>query len=235
MAHQGGVEKVGTMSGNAFLFQRYFDVGTAEGAVGTWFSRDDYFVCFGLNRKGRFGGRDAFILDSRTNQICPQTTLSRITSCVQTLTDSGDYQLLVGDEMGYVGTFLTADVYGDLRYYGAANPLATEESVPCYIHSNLIAAQRGLTPQWFVPRMKVVGATGNVTYTVGFDGKNRSEDPNLYSADVSRTVTTAMTNRVRVGGKRMQNCVVGIEFDAPTDGRVEWNGLEVTFNIQGTS
>ena len=235
MAHQGGVEKVGTMSGNAFLFQRYFDVAAAVGAVGTWFSRDDYFVCFGLNRKGRSGARDAFIFDSRTSQICPQTTLSRITSCVQTLTDSGDYQLLVGDEAGYVGTFLTAGVYSDLRYYGAVDPLATEEPVPCYIHSSLIAAKRGLTPQWFVPRMKVIGATGNVTYTVGFDGKNRSEDPNEYSADVSRTVTTAMTNRVRVGGKRMQNCVVGIEFDAPADGRVEWNGLEVTFNIQGTS
>ena len=55
----------------------------------------------------------------------------------------------------------------------------------------------------------------------GFDGKTRSDDPTTYAADVSRTVTTALTNRVRVGGRRMQNCVVGFEFNAPTEGRVE--------------
>ena len=236
MAHQGGVEKIGTMSGNAFLFQRYFDVGTAGGAVGTWFSRDDYFVVFGLNRRGRSGGRDGFIYDSRTNQVCPFTTPKRITSCVQTTTDSGDYQLLVGDENGHVGTFLTADVYGDLRDYGSVDPLATEEVVPCFIRSGLIAAQRGLTPQWFVPRVKMIPDDSTpLAYTVGFDGKTRSDDPTTYAADVSRTVTTALTNRVRVGGRRMQNCVVGFEFNAPTEGRVEWSGLEVTLNVQGTS
>jgi hypothetical protein len=237
---QSGVQPIGTIAGGKFIFQRYYDVRTAVSAVGAYFPRDDYYVVASLNRIGNSGYKDGFIVARNGDgfTIHPFSTPFWIVSLLVTRTDSGDYQLLYGDSTGRVGVFLQANYFTDDIDFTKADPFANEEPVPWKVRTGLLAPGGGVKITGVRPSIKSVtdeytfGDPSEQSILVEIDGHNRMANPNQFSSDVSRTITTSDDPPIYgVVPKSMQTALVQISGDSARTSRVEFSGIDLRVDV----
>jgi len=228
---QSGVEKVIDQTGNAHFFQDVFDIDGIASSVGVWFSREDYYVCFGLNRKGSTGNRDGFIFDSRNNMLFPFTLPVRGASVVECDTVKGDFQLLCGDGIGELRGAYTLDYTSDNVDRTLSNKYFSEVLISARIRSGLVSSQNGYTTRSFRPRVKQNPLQVPTSITMSVDGKSRNSDPYTFTSEVSATFDSNITqNKVSVGGLRSQTLQYELTFDAPSSinpARIEVSGIGV--------
>lgn len=231
-----GLQKIGTMAGTAFLFQRFFNVADARGGVGAWFPREDYGVWAGLTRtSATTSGLDGFIYDSRTGWVLPFTLPSKVYSFTVCPMDTGDYQLMYGDGNGQTCIMLQRDLYTDNVDYTSASPYANEVSYTCYATSGTIAESQAITVKGFRPHVNQDPLTTAITMTVGVDTKKRIDNvASAFSADISRTIATNTSPTIkRITPRRGQRIKVRVSYPSSRSERLEFQGLEVEAMTHG--
>ncbi|MCX7719539.1 MAG: fibronectin type III domain-containing protein [Candidatus Sumerlaeaceae bacterium] len=239
---QAGVRPVGQIAGNAFAFQRFFDVRSIVDAVACWYPRDDYYVCFGLNRIGKIGNKDGFIWDSKTNAILPFSTPVRVTAVLVTQTKDGDYQLLYGDENGGIGVFLCKNIFTDGIDYSRPDSFKQEQAVEFYCCTGVLKPIGNcLKVMWCQPNIKSYNEIGSLAETdasvsIQIDGKNRSGAPGEFTPDVVRSFQSSTTyDKFRLDPKRFQTALIRVSGLSTRHLRVEYRGIKLGVEDCGSS
>lgn len=225
-----GVEKLTVQTGNQKLFQTFYDIDSVAGAVGTWYSSQDWFVCIHLNRIGNHGYRDGFIYDPNLQVICPFDTPYEITWTQEVKNIFGDYQIMFGTSDGYLGILfkkgLSVDSIDDnVPSHGAfSTPISGYVRGPIEQTPNRITV-RGFQPYIFVKNGGVMRCAFEVAK------KERMDDPRTFNTQKSVTFSTDDTRTFfSVGPHKYPNCVLQFEFTMPmnpTDSVVTWRDFVV--------
>ncbi len=232
-----GVEKVVDYTGNSHMFQRVFELDSINDAVAEWFSREDYYVCFGLNRKGSSGNTDGFIYDEKNNAMFWFGIDRRIFSTKEAKNNFGEYQLMVGDGDGNVGLFLKVGLSLDGVDYSKAVPEADATRLSGYVRSGLIDSEHAVKIRSIRPRMQARPRAVGIDCSVKVYGKNRMDDPEITVDDTPDIVipfnTLDSRDRFTFPGNRFQQCIVEIAWqmpDNPTNATVAF--IEAPLKVQ---
>lgn len=211
-----GVEKVVDYTGNAHMLQDIFDLASIDSAIAEWFSREDYYVCCGLNRIGNAGNRDGFIYDERNNLMFWFSTDRKITAMKEVKNTSGEYQLMIGDGFGNIGIFLKVNSTVDGVNFTQPNPFASMVGISGYIRSGLIDSDHAFTFVWFQPRIQSSPSGIDIACEILIDPKNRMDDPNQFVPTIRIPVSTTDTrDHFSCGGNRCQQGQVQFGFTTP--------------------
>lgn len=173
---QGGVEKINFRFGNARMFGEIFDPSSITNAKGEWFSREDWYVVVGLNRVGRTGNRDGFILDVKNSALLPFSTPYEITHIKEYKSSAGEFQLMFGAEFGRLGYLFKRGLYVDGADYTLGYPMQQAAEIECQMVTGVVDTEEALTPRSAQPRVKCYPAEADFDFVLEVGGEIRNGD-----------------------------------------------------------
>lgn len=233
---ESGVTKLNDITGNAWMFQKYYDLATAEGAVGVWFPREDYHVVANIGRLNGASPGYGFIYDSRNRYIWPFTLVRPHTAYVTYKNDEGQPVLIYGAANGIVGEFLLPDLYVDEVDFLVADPYASESPQTVFMKSGIVPCSHSRTPTRFCPRFKMSPNNTAVEFTIETDGKARMTNPDSFVANATRTFSSTSTgDYYRMASLRRPSVVYKVSWVPSRHERVTMNGIEFEAWDFGTS
>lgn len=188
---RAGVTQVGRISGNAFLLSRYFDLAGAEGAVGAFYPKYDWFVVAGLSRIGDRPRTSGFIYEVGTGTVRIFTFPRRITALLTAPTNDGDSQLLYGDEANQVGVLFQRGVYTDDIDFTRGDLYADEKSIGCSITTGVYRSSGRMVLDRLELPIRQKPLTTATSWTWEVDAEPATSDASSFSATTEGTYTTA--------------------------------------------
>lgn len=190
MVSRAGIRRLGLINGTTFLLKDYFEIGSAQGAIAAWFQREDFYVCAGLNKIGNTSFRDGFIYEARTGRIVFFDLPRRITALLPSQTNDGDFQLIFGDDSGYIGVFLQKGVFTDNINFMEADPFGAEQSYAWNVTTGVHSTAGNMTIGRYRMSVKQNPLTTPVTITTAIDAQPQTSNPTTFAATVSAAYMT---------------------------------------------
>jgi hypothetical protein len=227
------VEKVTDVTNCNHMFRKVFDIASVPQSVGEWFSREDYYVCAGLNRIGNAGNKDGFIYDEKNNAMFWFSCDRQLTCLREVKNASGEFQLMCGDHFGNVGIFLRRGITHDGVDFSQAIATANSTPISFYAQTGLIDSGHAITWLQFQPRLQVTPSGSDFSISIAIDEKNRMDDPNTFVADHRIFINPDTTDdHYRVGGNRSHQSIVRFEGTTPAnDPRAKLEIVEIPAKV----
>lgn len=211
-----GVEKINVQTGNQRLFENTFDIKSVPDANGSWFSREDWYVCTGLDLIGNSGKRDGFVLDLKNNVLMPFSIPMRVTWMEEVKNTSGTYQIDFGDYDSRSGVLFKEGLSVDGIDMSLPSPSAFCTPINAYLKSSIIDTDNRVGVRSFQIHMRVDG--GTVACRLSVIRKDRMDDPRTEQVieDVSFD-TDDTRNKFSMMNHSFPNMVVRMDFEMPTN------------------
>lgn len=217
MADPSGVDKVTIYSGNAHLFQAIFDINSVDRAVGSWFSREDWFVVAGLDRIGNSGRRDGFVLDVKNSALLPFSTPHEITYFKEIKNIFGEFQLMYGDSFGNVGIQFKRDVTVHGINYTLPLPNAYATPMTGYMRSGSLDTDHRMFMRSAQTRIRTNSPDAVIPCHIAISGNNRNDDPYIFQTKkIKRFFSNDSRDHFSFGAHKYQNLRVEFAFEIPT-------------------